>query len=396
MIDAQDHHHYDDTDRVVSLTRDLVAIRSVNPGYPGGNGEADVARFVEHWGTNAGFTVARQPVSPGRENILVTLPAANATGTLLFEAHMDTVALDPMGDAGLEPVVRDGKLYGRGACDTKGSLAAMMVAMERIRERQDELRINVSLLASVDEEYAFTGVLEFIASDAPATMAVVGEPTDLRVVVAHKGCVRGTISTVGRAAHSSEPDHGLNAIDAMAEVITALRDLSPRLRDRSHPLLSPPTFSIGVIEGGTGVNIVPERCTIQFDRRTLPDESTGDVLAELDGMLDIARERQPGIVIERPEPRLVSEGLDTPIDAEVVQRAMAACAAAGLDPAPIGVNYGSDASKLQHRRGIPAIVLGPGSIAQAHGANEFVPVSALLQAAGIYTNIALSCQGRNP
>lgn len=387
------HNNCEETDRVVSLTRDLVRIRSVNPAYPGGNGEADVARYVERWGQNAGFMVTRQPVSPGRDNILVTLPVANAPATLLFEAHMDTVALDPMGEAGLEPIVRDGKLYGRGACDTKGSLAAMMTAMEQLRERHDELRVNVTLLASVDEEYAFTGVLGFIASDAPATYAVVGEPTDLRVVVAHKGCVRGTIHTLGRAAHSSEPERGLNAIDAMADVIATLRELSPRLGKRSHPLLNSPTFSVGVIEGGTGVNIVPERCTIQYDRRTLPGERTEDVLAELDALLDVVRQQRPDIVIERPAPRLISEGLDTPPDTEIAQIAKDACIARGLDGTPLGVNYGSDASKLQHRRGIPAIVLGPGSITQAHGDNEFVPVSALQQAAHIYATIALSCHG---
>lgn len=379
-------------DRVVDLLTELVAIESVNLAYPGGVGEAGMADAVEAWARNAGLRVERQQVAPGQDNVLVLLDAPGATETLLYEAHMDTVALAPMGKAALQPKIHHGRVYGRGACDTKGSLAAMMVAIERLRNRRAELPVNVVLLASVDEEHAFTGILRYIESDHFASAAVVGEPTDGHLVVAHKGCVRGTIRTVGRAAHSAEPHRGVSAIDAMADVLLTLRDLSESLEERAHPLLGASTFSVGLIEGGTGVNVVPETCTITWDRRTLPEETPDEALAQLDAMLDRVRERHGDARIERPAPLLVSEGLDTSLNELLVHAARQACVAAGLDGAPVGVPYGTDASKLQHRRGIPAIVFGPGSIAQAHGASEYVPIEQLWRAVDVYTGIALRFQ----
>lgn len=375
-------------ERVVRLLREMVAIESVNLAYPGGTGEAAMADYVETWARGAGLRVERQELETGQANVLVTLDVPNPTGTLLFEAHMDTVALAPMEQA-LDAGVRDGRVYGRGACDTKGSMAAMMVAMERLATRRDDLAVNVALVAVVDEEHTFTGVLRYIDSDAEATAAVVGEPTDLRLVIAHKGCVRGEIRTTGKAAHSAEPHLGVNAIDAMADVLVGLRELPETLGWQSHPLLGSPTFSVGLIEGGTGVNVVPAACAITYDRRILPGERPDAALAEIDAVLAGVQTRREDATIERPAPYLVSDSLDTDPDEPLVVAGSAACEAAGLDPAPIGVPYGTDASKLQTRRGIPAVVLGPGSIAQAHGADEFVPIDELRRAAEIYAGIAM-------
>lgn len=375
-------------ERVVRLLREMVAIESVNLAYPGGTGEAAMADYVETWARGAGLRVERQELETGQANVLVTLDVPNPTGTLLFEAHMDTVALAPM-ERALDAEVRDGRVYGRGACDTKGSMAAMMVAMERLATQRDELAVNVALVAVVDEEHAFTGVLRYIDSDAEATAAVVGEPTDLRLVIAHKGCVRGEIRTTGKAAHSAEPHLGVNAIDAMADVLVGLRELPETLGRQSHPLLGSPTFSVGLIEGGTGVNVVPAACAITYDRRILPGERPDAALAEIDAVLAGVQTRREDATIERPAPYLVSDSLDTDPDEPLVVAGSAACEAAGLDPAPIGVPYGTDASKLQTRRGIPAVVLGPGSIAQAHGADEFVPIDELRRAAEIYAGIAM-------
>ena len=379
-------------ERVVRLLRELVSIESVNLAYPGGVGEAGMAGYVEAWARDGGFRVERQEVTPGQDNVLVTLDVPGATETLLFHAHMDTVALAPMEDA-LKPVIRDGRLYGRGACDTKGSLAAMMATLERLRERVEDLTVNVALLAAVDEEHAFTGVLRYVESDASASAAVVGEPTDLRPVIAHKGCVRGVIRTIGKAAHSSEPHRGVSAIDAMADVLVELRVLQQHLPNHTHQLLGPPTFSVGLIEGGTGVNIVPETCTITYDRRTLPGEDPQQVLAELDDVIGRVRAARPDVVIERLAPDLVDDALDTVPGNALVQAARDACDAAGMQSEPVGVPYGSDASKLQQRGGIPCIVLGPGSIAQAHGADEFVPLDQLASAVNIYEGIAWRFQG---
>ena len=376
-------------DPVTHLLGELVAINSVNAAYPGGTGEADLAAYVERHCRRLELDVTRQSVAPGQDNVIATLAVPNAMRTLLFEAHMDTVALAPMGDDGLQPKIRAGRLYGRGACDTKGSLAAMLVALERLRDRRAELTTNVALLAAVDEEHGATGIKTFCAGDAPASAAVIGEPTELRLVVAHKGCVRGTIRAVGRAAHSAEPERGVSAIEGMADIILALRGLRERLAERVHPLTGSPTLTIGLIEGGNGANVVPELCAITYDRRVTPGEDPADVIAALDAALDEVRARSPELTIHRDEPYLVDEALDTDPASGLVTAARAACAAAGLNAVPVGVPYGTDASKLQARRGIPSIVFGPGSISRAHGADEFVPLDDLTHAAAVYEGIAL-------
>jgi acetylornithine deacetylase ArgE len=383
-------------DTLVRLLSDLVAIESVNPAYPGGErGEVAVAAYVAEYCRRLGLDVSRQPVLPGRENVLAELRVAGARGTVLFEAHMDTVNLDAsgsMGEGGLRPEVRDGRLYGRGACDAKGALAGMLSALERLVARRGDLGVNVVLAATVDEEYQFRGVLamidQYLGPERQVDAAVVGEPTDLRVVVAHKGCVRTRISTVGRAAHSSRPEEGVNAVEHMAQVVTALQDHRRRLAERRHQLTGSPTLSIGRIWGGTAVNIVPDRCTIEVDRRLLPGEDAASALAEIDGVLAALRASDPAVQIEREAPFVADWPLDTPVEALVVRAAVAACRDLGLPDTPVGVAYGSDASKLQALRGVPSIVLGPGSIAQAHTADEFVPVDQLAYAADLYARTA--------
>jgi acetylornithine deacetylase len=261
--------------------------------------------------------------------------------------------------------------------------------LERLRDRRADLTTNVALLASVDEEHAATGVLAFVASDAPASAAIVGEPTALRLVVAHKGCVRGTIRTVGRAAHSAEPERGVSAIEGMADVIAALRSLRERFPERTHPLAGTPAFTVGQIEGGTGVNIVPEQCAIAYDRRVIPGEEPAEVIAGIDAALDAVRRARPDLTIHLDDPYLIDEALDTAPDSSLVHAARAACDDAGIDGEPSGVPYGTDASKLQSRRGIPSIVFGPGSISRAHGADEFVPLEELATAVAVYEGIAL-------
>jgi acetylornithine deacetylase/succinyl-diaminopimelate desuccinylase-like protein len=385
---------------LVRLVAELVALESVNPAYPGGErGEIAVAEYVADYCRRLGLDVERQPVlapdgpTPARENVLAELTVAGARHTLLFEAHMDTVSLDTNGSmrrGGLEAEVRDGRLYGRGTCDTKGALAAMLVALDTLVARRRELTVNVVLAATVDEEYRFRGVLALLERGRAFHGAVVAEPTELRVVVAHKGVARTRISTIGRAAHSSRPEQGVNAIERIVPIIGALSDLRRRLATRRHPLVGSPTLSIGRIWGGTAVSVVPDRCTLELDRRVIPGETAESALDELDAALAAARRDHPDLEYEREPPFVADWPLDTPVDAPVVRAAQAAARALGLPDAPTGVPYGSDASKLQALGGIPSIVLGPGAIAQAHTAEEFVPVDHLAMAARLYAATALS------
>jgi acetylornithine deacetylase len=382
-------------DALVRLLADLVAIDSVNPAYPGGVGEAALAAAVEDVGRRLGLDTERQPVLLDRDNVLLSLTVPNARGTLLFEAHMDTVSHDAMGERALRPAMRDGRLYGRGACDTKGSLAAMLAAMARLVERRADLAVNVLLLAAVDEEYQYRGIAHFVAAGLPVTAAIVGEPTALHPVIAHKGCVRWRIVTHGRAAHSSRPAEGHNAIVQMAVVIQALEALAPALAARRHPLVGAPTLSIGRIWGGTGVNIVPDRCTIEIDRRTIPGEDPASALAEIDACLATLQAADPRLRLEREEPFVVDWALDTPPDAAIVAAMIDAARALGTPATPIGAAYGTDASKLWALAGVPSVVLGPGSIAQAHTADEYVSLDDLTAAAALYTQAALNLSARS-
>ncbi|MDI3340061.1 MAG: M20 family metallopeptidase [Sphaerobacter sp.] len=379
---------------VVELLVQLVAIESVNPAYPGpASGEAALARFVADFCRAAGAEVRTREILPGRPNVVATLRSGRPGPALVFEAHLDTVGILDMGEAALRPRIAGDRLYGRGACDVKGGLAAMLAALAGLAPRRSELPQDLVLAAVIDEEATFQGVRGFLDEGLPIGAAVVAEPTDLRVVVAHKGCVRWRIRTVGRAAHSARPDEGLNAIDQMAEVVRALRvELQPRLATRCHPLLGRPTLSVGTIAGGTGVNVVPARCVVEVDRRLIPGETAASALAEVDAVLAELRRAQPWVTVEREEPSIVDGCLDTPPDAAIVQAALAACRQAGYPGEPTGVPYGTDASKFA-ARGIPSIVLGPGSITHAHSAHEFIPLTELHHAVAIYSQIALSPLG---
>ena len=371
------------------LLADLVAIESINPYFPGGEqGEGRVASFVADYCAEAGLAVSRQSILPGRENVVAELAVPGATSTLLFDCHLDTVSLDQMGAAGLRPEIRDGMMTGRGSCDDKASLAAMLVALSQLADRPTGLRSNVTFLGSVDEEYLMRGAQGFAQSGRQIDGAIVGEPTNLEIVVAHKGFLRWKLHTIGKSAHSSNPHLGDNAIYQMAGLIGLLRPaLDALVRTRAHPLAGEATWSIGKISGGSSVNIVPDRCTIEIDRRLIPGETGSGALAEIDAILDQIRNAHPEMNIEREIPFGDVAGIDTPIDSPVVRAAEVAIRRFRGDASIVGVAYGTNASKFAEV-GIPCIVLGPGDIQQAHTANEFVAIDQVLLAAQIYEAVA--------
>lgn len=380
-------------ERVVEILQDLVAIPSVNPVYdPASPGEGAVADYVEHWASGLGLETSRLTVLPGRENVLVRFAGPEAAPTLLFEAHMDTVGVLGMPGA-FTPVVREGRLYGRGACDTKGSLAAMMTAVESLVEERESLACTVELLAAVDEETSGKGAWAHVDAGATAHAAVVGEPTECKIVHEHNGCVRGEIEAVGRAAHTSVAGEGVNAIEGMAEVVIALREVNDNLARRPGGPSENGSLTVSLITGGAGINIVPENCVVNYDRRTTPGQTPETALAEIDAALDSVRRVRPDLRIERPDPWLENDSLATSLDAGIVLTASDACEALGLDDTPLRVPYGSDASKFQ-AGGIPAIVFGPGAIAQAHAVDEFVLVDDLVTATRFYREVALRLRVR--
>lgn len=369
---------------VSDLHAALIAIPSVNPSgrlvEAPEEGEERIARFIHDWLVARGIETHTQEVMPGRANVVARVPG-RVEPPIVFEAHMDTVSVEGMTVAPFEPRLEGGRVYGRGACDAKGCLAAMMVALARVAEGEPPPR-SVVLCAAVDEEYLHSGARRFLQDSGPVAAAVIGEPTLLRVVVAHKGALRLRVTTFGVSAHSSAPERGVNAIYRMARAVLALEDYAAGLAARPpHPLVGRPTLSVGTIHGGVAVNVVPERCEIMVDRRVVPGETPDEARAEIEAAL--APVLAAGDLIE---PTLKDRAVETSADEEIVKLALAATRPVTAIGVPEGVAYCTDGCDFA-ARGIPLVVLGPGDIAQAHTADEWIELAQLEQAVEVYERI---------
>ncbi len=339
------------------LLADLVRINSVNSFYDGGPGEAEIANFVEGYFQHAGLETWRRMCCQDEINVIARLPGQDSSRRIIFEAHMDTVSIQGMTIPPFEPTVRDGRMYGRGSCDTKAGLAGMMHAITDLKRRGITPPCEIWMAAVVDEEYSFRGALK-LCEGLQAVGAVIAEPTGLRNVIASKGVLRWRMLSRGVSAHSSKTHLGVNAISHMARVVLALEQENRRLAEVVHPLLGPASINVGKIVGGVQVNFVPDLCAIEIDRRLLPSESVADVLAHYQSLLDGLRAAHGDFDVVMEEPMLVDIGLDTVADAKIVQVASGVLASMGYDGSPAGVPFGSDASKLA-RVGVPSIIFGP-------------------------------------
>jgi acetylornithine deacetylase len=382
------------------LLRDLVALPSINPMGRNLSGpeiyEHRVSAYLEEYFRALGVPHQRQPIAPLRENVVAWYEPPGCTSTLVFEAHQDTVPVDNMTIDPFGARIEDGKLYGRGACDIKGGMASMLAAFGRVVRDRPRGACRVVMACTVDEEHTFLGVQRLVKDDlrggvSGPVRAVVAEPTQLRIVHAHKGVVRWSLHTSGRSCHSSRPEQGINAIYHMGVVLPLIAQFADELRaSRSDPLLGPATLSVGRIEGGTSVNTVPDRCRIEIDRRLLPGEDPAAALAALDAWL---RQRAPReIQFTTSEPSLRMPALGPELSGELVARlgnAIDEVLGGGthrVEPVP----YGTDASTLA-AAGIPSVVFGPGDIARAHTCDEWVPLDEVEQASEVLYRLV--CQG---
>lgn len=368
----------------VRLLVDLVAIPSVNPCFSDGTSEKEVAEFIATYAQKAGLETHRMPVDGERENVLIGIEG-QSDEIVLWETHMDTVTAEGMTIPPFEPQIKDGKIFGRGACDAKASLAAMLQALVEVAKKGPPPR-TIWLAAVVDEENGFKGVQKLVSSGFKANYAIVGEPTELNIAIAHKGTVRGSIFTHGVSAHSSHPEKGVNAILRMAKVVQALERYDSELRMQVHPLVGSPTLTVTFIQGGRGLNLVPDFCQVKVDRRTLPNEDPLTAWNELIWFI----KSQPELVefnVEFGEPESVNWGMEVPEDSLQVKRLHATCQQIGLQTQIVGVRYTSDASFLT-RNGIPAMLFGPGSIEQAHTADEWVEIDQVVAAQKVFEVLA--------
>ena len=355
----------------VALTQALVAIPSVNPTLaPGGAGEAEIAGVCADWLRGWGLEADVVEVAPGRCNVVATLEGDGPT--LLLNGHLDTVGTDGMSVPAFGGPVRDGILHGRGSCDMKGGVAALMAAAARLARRGPRPRLVVALTA--DEEHASLGMDALVRSGVSADLAVVCEPTGLAVMPAHKGFVWVKAAFRGRAAHGSRPDLGVDAIRHAGLYLAALDSYAARLRVRGvHPLLGHGSFHAGTIRGGTAESVYPEACEILIERRTLPGERTADVMADFHGVLDDLASRE-SLLYATLEVTLERPGTEVSVASRLVQGLLEGGDAVGVPRAVTGMTAWVDAAFL-NEAGIPAVCYGPGDIAQAHCADEWIEVA---------------------
>jgi acetylornithine deacetylase len=358
--------------RTEKLLAELIALPSVNPAFlPPRHphaGEKRVADFLATVAARAGLEVEFQRVLPGRSNLIARLQPKNAIKqTILLAPHLDTVGAD---GTRFIPQRKNGHLHGRGACDTKGSVAAMLSALCELADSKSRpLETEIVFAGLVDEEHAQAGSRALAASGYKADLAIVGEPTRLQVVTAHKGSLWLELETHGKAAHGATPQFGKNAIHEMARIVDFLEtDYAERLRKRKHPLLGAATVNVGTISGGTQPNIVPDFCKISIDRRTLPGETDAGVKREIKKFLR-AKNLFPQIADKKLAPAVP---LETNNKLPLVQKFMKNAG----QTKPLGVHFFCDAAILS-AGGIPSVVFGPGDIAQAHTADEWISLAEL-------------------
>lgn len=362
-----------------------MALPSVNPVLsPGGAGEAGIAGRAADWLRGWGLETEVREVEPGRPNVVARLPGRGPT--LLLNGHLDTVGVEGMERPPFEAAVEDGRLWGRGACDMKGGLAAILATAHRLASGEGP-RPPLVVALTADEEHASVGMQALVRSGVRAEMAVVCEPTGLAVMPAHKGFVWVEAVFRGRAAHGSRPDQGVDAIRHAGLFLAALDRYEERLRRGPvHPLLGPGSHHAGTIRGGTAESVYPDRCTLVLERRTLPGETAEEVVGELHEVLDGVRAAHPGVdatlraTLSRP-------GTEVPRESPLVDGLLAAVEARGVAPRVEGMTAWVDAAFL-NEAGIPAVCFGPGDIGRAHAAVEWCPVDEILGCADVLETFA--------
>jgi len=384
---------------VRELLASMVSYETINSNNSGRkNPEERLVGFLQDLAERSGLETKRFAVPDNSDDLLIIFRRKADLPWILFDSHLDTVSVDGMSIEPFAATEKDGRIWGRGACDTKGSGAAMFRALwEYARDAGSGARNaargnNVALLFSVDEEYGMAGVRTFASKHYPGLGfkvkgTVVGEPTNLKTVVAHNGAVRYIVKTHGISAHSSNPAAGKSAISDMARLVTYLEDEFVPACDRFHPLTGKAQCSINTIRGGTASNIVPDSCEIQIDRRTIPGESTDEAVDGFKKALGEFEKRFPKSEITW-EISIDLPSFDSSDSAPFPKAVLGVMARMGFAGTGIGATYGTHAADLQ-KRGIPAVVLGPGDISQAHTKDEWIEISELDKAVGVYKRLMM-------
>lgn len=388
---------------VTALLQAMVRIDSVNTAVSGRpRAEAELVDYLAKLASVWMLEIELLPVKGQADQLLLTHRVGADRPWVLFDSHLDTVAVEGMTIDPFSGEIVDGdRLLGRGACDTKGTGAAMLWALRNYSGDysggysggEGEKPNNVALLFSVDEEIAMTGVQSFIENDLPSqgwspSLVVVGEPTEHTPVIAHNGVVRWTLTTRGKAGHSSLPSEGHSAIRDMVDALSLLqREYIDKL-DAEHELTGPAVSSVNLIRGGSAPNIIPDLCTCEVDRRVVPGEDPASILPTVAALLDTLKSDHPELRHEQKlkvaHPPLLPES-----SAAVLDVVKAALHANGIRRPCVGAPFGTHAGYFG-RAGLPALVLGPGSPHPAHTKDEWVSVKEIGIGARIYETLMRS------
>jgi acetylornithine deacetylase/succinyl-diaminopimelate desuccinylase-like protein len=377
------------------LLRDLVARPSVNPMGRTLSGpefyEYQVTAYLDEFFRTLGVPYERHTIAPRRDNIVAVCETSSPSWTLVLEVHQDTVPIDNMTIEPFGARIDGNRLYGRGACDIKGGMAAMLAAFARLVRDKPQDAARVVLACTVDEEFTFLGVQQLAKLDLRGghkhpIHAIVAEPTDLNIVDSHKGAVRWDLTTLGRSCHSSRPEQGINAIYHMAELLPVIQRYADELRaSKVDPRLGPATMSVGRIEGGVSVNTVADRCRIEIDRRLLPGEQPRIARAEF---IDyVQKHAAKHIRFECAEPWLCLPALGAELSGELTAKLGKVIDVVKGAHEVHAVPYGTDAPSLAEA-GIPTVIFGPGDIRKAHTCDEWVPLDEVEQASEILYRLA--------
>ncbi len=376
-----------DRDYLTHTLADLVRINSINPTLvPGGAGERDIAAYASYAMQQLGLDVAQREPAPDRISVVGALRGTGGGQSLMLNGHIDTVGVENMPDP-FSAEIRDGKLYGRGAYDMKGSVAAMLAAVKALRDAGLTLKGDLLLAAVADEEYASLGTAD-VAQRYHPDAAIVAEPTELQLAAAHKGFVWLEVVVAGKAAHGSRPQLGIDANLRMGRFLRELDRLEQELRARApHPLVGPPTLHAALIAGGSAMSVIADRCELRIERRTIPGETEAQALAEIQAILDrlSASDETFRATVKSFFARNPFEVIGSAPIVKAVQRA--ARGVLDRDLPPDGVSFWTDAALLA-AAGVETVVFGPIG-AGAHAAEEWVDLQSVENAALIYAQTAL-------
>jgi acetylornithine deacetylase len=375
----------------IALTEALVRVDSRNPSLvPGAPGEREAAALLAEVLGAWGFRVDIAEAAPGRPNVVARIGGRPVAGggsgrSLMLNGHLDIVGTDGMAHEPFSAERRGERLYGRGAADMKAGIAAMCAAAWRAAK--EGLGGEIVIAAVADEEFESLGTRALLASGVRADAAIVTEPTRLAICPAHRGFVWVEVTVHGRAAHGSRYDIGVDAIRGAALLLIELDALeASELVRRTHPLLGRASLHASTIEGGIGWSTYPDRCVLRIERRTVPGESAAEVVREVEAAWERARARRAGLIAEVRLETAQSPS-DVAVDAPLVRALAGALQPLESRPRIEGLSAWTDAALL-NEAGIPAICFGPGDIALAHSAEEWVPVGEIERATEVLARLA--------